>query len=1088
MIKYNKILSLAFFGFFIFVPCFASAEQLTNPVARCADCGVMKYRGTYYITGTCLHGLMLTSENLTDWEGPFNFFQTKLNWTHKKHTTEMHAPALKYYNGKFYFYWNGIAYATADKPLGPYTDKSLNGPFDKKIDPFLFIDEDGKFYFYTVKFDRGNIIYGQEMKNPNKLKGKPVRLLDPRPGCWETLTGNILEGQEVIRHRNKYYMLYAANHTGVQFGNYVIGCAVSDSPLGFNESSKYAWPVMEQSDERIYVEAKTIIPWAPNGGYEWAYTTKKPPKDWASTNFKKSKAWKKGKGGFGWPVIPSSRYHDIHTLWNSSDIWMRLEFELSELPSKNLQIIARHLDSVEIYFNGVLVHTNSRWGGPSLIELTQDDIDSLRLGKNVIAVHCHGPNEKKYIDVGLIDPVNKLEDDIVWNTGQPNLLRGPNGFEWYTINFGMWNEGPHCQGISRTFFFDRELYIDGPTGSRPPQYQPAPYKATFSDNFETHRMDRLGEHRGEGWEYFGGDWRIIDNQAEVAKSWKFNSPTEGTAIALIRAEPAKNYLFQAWVKPIENKHGKYGVVAWQADENNRLIIFFDNQMKKLVAELCINGTKRSKFYPLSKDFNFSVYHKIRFEKNGRAAEVWVDDTRLTLEKPLKIPSAKRGRQGLFSYNARALYDAVVYTIGWDEFDSGIRGWKPAIGSKTNVKVNKKNGLVLDAKKNKVVCVKGDLSDCYEFSAQVTVDKADIMDGDGLGPRASVLPVYIDENNWLSAEVKPEAYKLIVTGKREGRNIKKNQKNLAGWQRLYLRKQLPEVPSNLHISASHCCEWNSVEAAADGLIPTASKASFPLFSFWDHLGTREWIQYDFNEPKEVSGMEVIWYDDEVTGGQCRTPESWELLWKREDGTWQPVKLKEGSTFVTTKDKLNVIYFEPVKTKALKMKIKSKKGFSSGLYEWTVLDSDQNARIKFADMHLKRKGLVTGVKLRFENGKHFSAPNDFVVQRRNNNGEWTPVKIIEENGDVIKFEPMETDWLRIKLMIKPGTHCQLARAHAWVESESSINVRSVKLSDKVLIMINGKQQLEIPGNWPESKVGVSADNCVAAFNGITCFQIE
>ena len=75
-----------------------------------------------------------------------------------------------------------------------------------------------------------------------------------------------------------------------------------------------------------------------------------------------------------------------------------------------------------------------------------------------------------------------------------------------------------------------------------------------------------------------------------------------------------------------------------------------------------------------------------------------------------------------------------------------------------------------------------------------------------------------------------------------------------------------------------------------------------------------------------------------------------------------------------------------------------------------------------------------------------------------------------------------------MVKPGTHCKVARAMARVESESAFNFRSVKLSDKVLIIIDGKQQVEIPGSWPKSKVGVTAENCAAGFNGITCFQIK
>jgi len=304
----------------------------------------------------------------------------------------------------------------------------------------------------------------------------------------------------------------------------------------------------------------------------------------------------------------------------------------------------------------------------------------------------------------------------------------------------------------------------------------------------------------------------------------------------------------------------------------------------------------------------------------------------------------------------------------------------------------------------------------------------------------------------------------------------------------LRKLLPEVPSNLHISASFCGEKNSVEAAADGLIAVSSKEQLPLFSFWDHYGTREWIQYDFDESRKINGMEVIWYDDRITGGECRVPKSWELFWKRYDGAWESVRLKKGSTFATTINKLNVVRFESVKTTAMKMEVKSQKGFSSGLYEWTVLDTDDDSRIEYSDMHLKRAGLISGVKLRFENHAPFSKPLNYKIQYRDKKGNWKFVKKAKQEENILKFNPVETDWLRVKLMVKPGTHCQVARAYAYVESEASFNIRSVKLKDKVLVMINGKQKLEIPGRWPKSQVGVSADNCLATFNGITLFRVE
>jgi len=891
----GTLLSLA-----LFPAPFPQAQQLENPVAQCADCVMAKHRGTYYMTGTSAAGKMLASQNLTDWAEPVPFFQTRLRWTHKEHTLDMHAPSLKYHNGRFYFYWNGIACATAEKPLGPYADLDPNKRFDGEIDPFLFIDEDGKFYFYSVKFDRGNIIYGQEMESPLKLKGSAVRLLEARSESWEMRDGNILEGPEVVRHRNTCYMLYAANHTRTSRGQYLVGCAAADSPLGFNEASKYPYPVMEQSDERIADSAKTIFAW----GAEWRYATHPPEDNWMLPDFQGSEPWPRGRGGFGSPIVEHARYHNVRTEWTTGDIWMRLEFELAQPPSPNLQLKLRHQGDTQIYLNGKPVYSNPDPAGPCLVTLAQEDIATLHAGKNTIAVHCRAPQEERFIDVGLIDPGNRPEDDLVWNTGQPNLVRGPNGFEWFVSYFAIWNRSRHSQGINRTFFFGNELYIDGPTGSRPPQYQPLPYPASFSGN-----MDHHGELPPEKWNILGGEWRVADGQAEAASR-------HGTAIALVRAEPATDYLFQAWAKPLRGGKGSCGIVAWHVDGKNSVLLLLDGRQEKLVCTQYLNGKRKNKTYPLPKDFDFSAYHKIRFEKNSGLAEVWVDDTRLTRAAPLVLPAGIPGTPGLFASQTPAAFDAVAYTIGWDEYGERIQGWNMLDGSAQNSIQGKPAGLVLDARKNRVACSKGDRLECYEFSAQLS-----FLDSRGVRRKAGIYPVYIDPENYLCVEIEPANHRLAVSGKRDGKKIQPMEKDLAGWRRLYLKTS-------------------------------------------------------------------------------------------------------------------------------------------------------------TNLHLKRPGTVSAIKLEFEN----HAAGNAEILYRNKTGRWLPVENPVREGNVFRFVPVETDRIRIKPTDNP-----VARAQAWVAGEPSLNIRTVKLRSKVLVMVDGKQVLEIPGEWPKSKTGLCAENGAVAFNGIVRFQI-
>jgi hypothetical protein len=105
---------------------------------------------------------------------------------------------------------------------------------------------------------------------------------------------------------------------------------------------------------------------------------------------------------------------------------------------------------------------------------------------------------------------------------------------------------------------------------------------------------------------------------------------------------------------------------------------------------------------------------------------------------------------------------------------------------------------------------------------------------------------------------------------------------------------------------------------------------PRHTFWNHLGSKEWLQYDFASPVRVGSVEVYWFDDRDTGG-CWVPESWRLLY-REGDAWKPVT--GSSTFGTEVDRLNHTTFDPIETAALRIEIQLRKNRSGGVLEWRV----------------------------------------------------------------------------------------------------------------------------------------------------------
>ena len=76
--------------------------------------------------------------------------------------------------------------------------------------------------------------------------------------------------------------------------------------------------------------------------------------------------------------------------------------------------------------------------------------------------------------------------------------------------------------------------------------------------------------------------------------------------------------------------------------------------------------------------------------------------------------------------------------------------------------------------------------------------------------------------------------------------------------------------------------------------------------------------------------MYWFDD--TGeGQCRVPESWRLLYKK-DNAWVPVGT--AADFQVKKDGWNRVEFPAVATTQLRIEVQLQPQFSGGILEWKV----------------------------------------------------------------------------------------------------------------------------------------------------------
>ncbi len=143
--------------------------------------------------------------------------------------------------------------------------------------------------------------------------------------------------------------------------------------------------------------------------------------------------------------------------------------------------------------------------------------------------------------------------------------------------------------------------------------------------------------------------------------------------------------------------------------------------------------------------------------------------------------------------------------------------------------------------------------------------------------------------------------------------------------------MPTIASRSKVSASHHYRRDHIGALNDQIDPKHScDHEVPRFTWWDHRGTEEWVQYDFAKSAKVSQVEIYWFDD--TGrGQCRVPKSWKLLY-RDGKQWQPVEAK--GEYGVAKDKHNKVEFSPVETSALRVAVQLAPDVSGGILEWRV----------------------------------------------------------------------------------------------------------------------------------------------------------
>jgi DUF1680 family protein len=145
------------------------------------------------------------------------------------------------------------------------------------------------------------------------------------------------------------------------------------------------------------------------------------------------------------------------------------------------------------------------------------------------------------------------------------------------------------------------------------------------------------------------------------------------------------------------------------------------------------------------------------------------------------------------------------------------------------------------------------------------------------------------------------------------------------------KPAPEATLASTATASSSEGGKSLEGLNEQYEPTDSNDRTTIyFHWWPKKNSTEWVQYDFAGETTISETSVYWFDD--TGqGECRSPKSWQALYKR-GSEWVPVDTRDA--YGTAKDQYHTVRFTPVRTSAIRLVVQLPEAYSAGIQEWKV----------------------------------------------------------------------------------------------------------------------------------------------------------
>lgn len=801
------------------------------------DGTIEKYNGYYYLMGTGSRGNVYRSKDMVHWESPYELVSDDPNTLPpyaEKNYTEYGASDLFFHNGVMFYGFNGNNLIHGDpstiSTVPDFRHSFLDKKYDLGIDLQFFVAHNGDLLYIrkvnpfepdpntgeAKPFDAGVWMWNVESffnERGNPGRSAAMELIHTQKGHWASFDKFNFEGPEMYYHNGQYYLLYMGNNMAPRTGLYETGVAQADNYNAFNNSTKYPGKLIARNLERMILKYDVILPTAEHGWQTYRYTFTEPGENWNKVEYLASN-WKTGKGGFGYPlternVLIPSIYNDDKEIqseiWGApngpQNLWVRRTFNLDSIP-ETAALRLRMEGYGKIYINGQMI--TQQEGKQRSYEMLEVPEGVLQKGENVIAadVSTNGPKLDFYhLDFGLYDTNGEpVEADIVGPT-QPNVIKGPNGFETWVTYKALWN-GDNGQGKDRVYFWGEEMVVDGPTSVDSPDKHFDAWQPNFQDRFDS--VSSLSNYSNSLSDV------SIENQTLY-----FNTLKKSNEILLKHYE-IENFFLETNIRFNDNdfgNQGRAGVTVWKKDENNYVSLLIDRDNRTYIVSTTIDGKTSTEEHTLPSTFRFlhederakdfgEQYHTLKVYKNGSKLFAELDHYRLNNDKPVLELDAMSspGKVGLVCSESKCSMDNVSLTVGWSEYGNYFNGW-----NKDWVVSNK--GLTSPSA-DQYITLKGDSMREHEFS--VNIDTGFLPESG----KAGVMLEYINNQNYVVAYTN------------------------------YTTKQF---------------EIHKVVNGKDELLQTASTARDTIYgnsNFDEGLDQSEYI-YDLRAPAEVSQAKILW---------------------------------------------------------------------------------------------------------------------------------------------------------------------------------------------------------------------------------------